>query len=110
MSANSKKVALMVAGKPSAAYAIQECLGRGLNVRKIQGTSKYNLTFEFDYKIQGKPYLLRITSVYGQVMRLKFPESRKNWKSNTDMEQNYTIGLDKVVIESAKYVVKNLEN
>ena len=79
---NRYKVALMVAEKPSVAKSMCEFLGRGRNVRKFSGKSKYNPIYEFEYPIRcrnNEEYTLRITSVLGHVMGLNYPEQYKNW-------------------------------
>lgn len=87
------KVALMVAEKPSVAKAMKEFLGRGRQVRTLPGKSKYNPVYEFEYPLQqrgNEEYTLRITSVCGHVMGLKYPDSCRNWQE-TDYEQLYSI-------------------
>lgn len=72
------------------------------------GKSKYNPIFEFDYQINGEKCRLRVTSVLGHVMGLKYPDHCKNWQQ-TDMESLYEIALEKVPIETSKNVVTNLQ-
>jgi len=71
----------MVAEKPSVAKGIVENLARGIPVNKSIGRSKFNPIFEFPYPLQGDPsYLLRVTSVCGHVMGLRYPDECKNWQ------------------------------
>ena len=102
----------MVAEKPSVAKAMQEFLGRGRSVRKIQGgKSKYNPIYEFEYPFApkgGQEYTLRITSVLGHIMGLKYPDSCKNWQT-TDIQSLFSVALEKIPIENSIPVVKNLE-
>lgn len=51
--------------------------------------------------------MLRVTSVLGHVLGLKYPASCSDWRT-TDYELLYTVGLEKVPIETSKQVVKNL--
>ena len=46
------RVALMVAEKPSVAISICEFLGRGKQIRKFMGKSKYNPLYEFEFPIK----------------------------------------------------------
>ena len=71
------------------------------------GKSKYNPVFEFDYQVNGERCKLRVTSVLGHIMGLKYPDHCKNWQQ-TDMESLYTIPLEKVPIENSKKVVENI--
>ena len=50
---------------------------------------------------------MRVTSVLGHIMGLKYPDSCKNWQA-TNMESLYEIPLEKVPIENSKQVVENL--
>ena len=72
------KVALCVAEKPSVAKSIAELLSQG-RFHKFSGKSKYNPIFEFDYHVGGERCLLRVTSVLGHIMGLKYPDHCKNW-------------------------------
>jgi len=72
------------------------------------GKSKYNPIFEFESKLNNIPMTLRVTSVLGHVMGLKYPDHCKNW-STTDMDELYQIPLLKVPIESSEKVVQNLK-
>ena len=45
----NKKVALMVAEKPSVAKSVAEFLCKGRNMRKLTSKSKFNPVYEFDY-------------------------------------------------------------
>ena len=71
------------------------------------GKSKYNPIYEFEYQVNGERCKLRVTSVLGHIMGLKYPDSCKNWEE-TDMESLYTIPLEKVPIENSKKVVENI--
>jgi len=74
------------------------------------GKSKYNPLYEFEFPIKqrgGIEYTLRITSVLGHFMGLKFPDSYKNWQT-TNIDELYKIDLEKILIESSREVVKNL--
>ena len=44
---------------------------------------------------------MRVTSVLGHIMGLKYPDSCKNWQA-TNMESLYEIPLEKVPIENSK--------
>jgi len=71
------------------------------------GKSKYNPIFEFNYHLAGAECRLRVTSVLGHIMGLKYPDHCKNWQS-TDMESLYEIPLEKVPIDTSVKVVENL--
>ena len=71
------------------------------------GKSKYNPIFEFDYHVNGKECRLRVTSVLGHIMGLKYPDHCKNWQA-TDMQSLYDIPLEKVPTETSVKVVENL--
>ncbi len=71
------------------------------------GKSKYNPIFEFDYHVGGQDRKLRVTSVLGHIMGLKYPDHCKNW-SQTDMQSLYEIPLEKVPTETSTKVVENL--
>jgi len=71
------------------------------------GKSKYNPIFEFDYHIGGEKCKLRVTSVLGHIMGLKYPDYCKNW-AETDMESLYEIPLEKVPNENSHKIVENL--
>ncbi|CDW85516.1 dna topoisomerase [Stylonychia lemnae] len=102
-----KRVALCVAEKPTVAKSVAEFLSRG-RAQKFISISKYNPVFEFDYAIQGQPYLLRVTSVLGHVMNYKYPDTCKNWQT-TDYDLLFQIPLEKFVMDSNKQVVKNVQ-
>mmetsp|Transcript_10586 Transcript_10586/g.17775 ORF Transcript_10586/g.17775 Transcript_10586/m.17775 type:complete len:161 (+) Transcript_10586:27-509(+) len=107
----SKKIALMVAEKPSVAKSICEFLARGQQMRKFQGKSKYNPIYEFDYpmKVQSNQiFTLRVTSVLGHIMGLKYPDSCKDW-NRTNIEDLFHIQMEKNPIDSSKQVVKSLQ-
>ena len=46
---------------------------------QYMGKSKFNPIFEFDYHVNGEDCRLRVTSVLGHVMGLKYPDHCKNW-------------------------------
>ena len=52
--------------------------------------------------------MLRLTSVSGHVMGLKYPDHCKDWQ-NTRMDDLYEIELEKVPNENADNIVKNLK-
>ena len=52
------------------------------------GKSKYNPIFEFEYQLNNVPVMMRVTSVLGHIMGLKFPDHCKNWQT-TNMEELY---------------------
>ncbi len=86
----SKKIALMVAEKPSVAKAVATLLSNQANqpVRSIFSKSKYNPVFEFEYMpiINNPNPLLRVTSVSGHFMAIEFPEIHQNWNINAIKE------------------------
>lgn len=53
-------------------------------------------------------YTLRITSVLGHIMGLKYPDEYKNWQT-VDIESLFTATLEKVPMETSHQVVKNLQ-
>lgn len=73
------KIALCVAEKPSVAKSISEILSQGRS-NKYMGKSKYNPIFEFEYHVGGERCRLRVTSVLGHIMGLKYPDHCKNWQ------------------------------
>jgi DNA topoisomerase IA len=76
-------------------------LGRGRNIRKFQGKSKFNPIYEIEYPLRGENYTLRITSVLGHIMGLKYPDNCKNWQF-TNIEDLFQVALEKIPIESSK--------
>lgn len=102
----SHRIALCVAEKPSVAKAIAELLSGGKH-RKFISQSKYNPVYEFKCNLGGESRRLRVTSVLGHIMNLKYPDECKDWLK-TDMESLYEIELEKVPIETSVPVVKNL--
>ena len=100
-----KRIVLCVAEKPSVAKAIAQFLSqksttaKGENVPgnmvKRMGMSRYNPVYEFDIKLKQGNYRMRVTSVLGHLMTLKFPESHNDWEK-TDMMSLYTVPLEKV--------------
>jgi len=56
----------------------------------------------------GEEYTLRITSVLGHIMGLKYPDEYKNW-SSVNIETLFTAELEKIPVESSKQVVQNLQ-
>ena len=72
------------------------------------GKSKFNPIFEFDYQVNGQDRLVRVTSVLGHIMNLRYPDSCKSWH-NTPMESLYDVGVIQEPVETSKMVVKNLE-
>lgn len=73
------------------------------------GKSKFNPIYEFDYDIRNKGiYTLRITSVLGHIMGLKYPDQYKNWNS-TNMLDLFSAQMEIIPIESSKQVVQNLK-
>ena len=71
------------------------------------GKSKFNPIYEFDYHVGGQNCRLRVTSVLGHIMGLKYPDHCKNWQA-TDMLSLYDIPLEKVPTETSVKVVENL--
>lgn len=71
------------------------------------GKSKYNPIFEFDYHVGGEKCQLRVTSVLGHIMELKFPDHCKDWQA-TKMESLYDAELTKQPNENQLNVARNL--
>ena len=70
------------------------------------GKSKFNPIFEFDYQVNGQDRLVRVTSVLGHIMNLRYPDSCKSWH-NAPMESLYDVGVIQEPVETSKMVVKN---
>ena len=51
---------------------------------------------------------LRITSVLGHIMGLKYPDRCKNWVT-TNMEHLFSADLEKVTMQTSRMVVANLK-
>ena len=69
-------------------------------ILQFTGKSKYNPIFEFEYHLNREPCTLRVTSVLGHIMGLKFPDSCKNGQT-TKMESLFEVGMEKEPIETS---------
>ena len=87
----SQRIALCVAEKPSVAKAITLLLSEG-RFKKLYSKSKYNPVTEFNYMLGGDKCRLRVTSVLGHIMQLKYPDQCKDWQ-NADMKSLFDIEL-----------------
>lgn len=101
------KVALLVAEKPSVAKQIALLLSNG-NIEIEKTSSKYNPLWEFDYKIQGEIYKLRVTSVLGHLMGLSFPKHTSDWRKY-DYNDLYTEKIDKKLLKNATFLGRTLK-
>ena len=99
---------LWIAEKPSVAKGVADIMSKGKN-RKIQGLSKYNPVFEFEYKYGATSILIRFTSVLGHVMSYKYPDAYRSW-TDTEYSDMYRVKLEKVVIPTSENVVKSIQS
>ena len=111
-----KKIALCVAEKPSVAKAIvqflstsQMAVNAGHQDKKM-GRSKFNPVYEFDIKLSSGLYKMRVTSVLGHLLGLKFPDSHSDWLT-TDLMSLYQVPLERLPAENDNSinVIKNLQ-
>lgn len=102
----SRKVALLVAEKPSVARSIARFLSQQDRPAFRQGVSKYNPLYEFNSKFGNRPYLFRVTSVSGHIMQYSFLQDQEQWSFDS-IEDLFEA---KVVRQPAEYAGKVIEN
>ncbi|CAI2384895.1 unnamed protein product [Moneuplotes crassus] len=100
-------VCLNVAEKPSVAKGVSNILANG-RYKTINGQSKYNPVYNFNYEVEGKKYNMKFTSVLGHVMSIDFPDSVSNW-DKTPFEKLFTIPVKVQCMNGQEKIVKNLK-
>ncbi|KAJ2158532.1 DNA topoisomerase 3-alpha [Coemansia sp. RSA 552] len=99
---------LCVAEKPSQAKAVVQILGQGQHGAR-RGRSRYNMNYDFQYRVGGTFVEATMTSVAGHVTEIDFPQNMRRWQSCNPVAL-FGAPIVETVSDNSKDVARNLES